>query len=554
MNPHLISALAAHQSGDLEQALADYQRCLQDEPGQIDALHYSGLILLQQGQPQAGLAYLEQASQQAPEQADILFNLAVAYTQARQWPQALTTLQALIAQPETRLDADLLNQRAIVYFEMQQTHAAIQDWRSALAQAPGQAKLHFNLARALVREPAADSFVQAESHLQTALSLRPDYAQAWNSLGNLYLTRGQIAQAEQAYRRALSSQPDWPEPFNNLATALWEQGQFQMAYDTINRFVELQPDHAQARFNRGQMALQQGELQQGFRDSQARWVCQEAVRPLGNLNDRPLWQGETVNKLLIVCEQGFGDSLQFIRYLSWVQSQISDVYLECPTELQTLFTALPGITVIPEGQSLPETDAWCPLLHLPYLHGTCLESIPAEIPYLKRIPRRAAFESALQALPAQRPRIGVVWATGNRPEPQMQKLYQRKSLRAADFEALASRWPEFDFYSLQVGSDAEHLPAFKTLGAEIQDFADTAAYIMQMDLIISADTAVAHLAGGLGQPVYLLLPAIADWRWLLKRADSPWYPTMTLIRQAQAGDWESVLTELSAKLNQLSKK
>lgn len=550
----LNSTLKAHQKGALVEAEKGYLQILQAQPQQPDALHYLGLLKAQTGQAAQGLKLMQAALKIQPDNLVLLNNLGNLYRQEGHCRAALNCFeQVLHKHPE---DPEALNNRALVWLDLDQPQKASQDLKRALELPATQnspqlaSRLWFHLGRAQQQQENLESAEAAERCLRTAVKLSPNFAKAWNSLGNVLLDANRPTEAVEAYQAALQAQPNWPEPLNNLATAQMELAQNDQALQTLETLLQKVPDHPLARYNRGQLLLLKGQLQAGFAAyEQSRWQFKDQIRPLGNL-ELPLWQGDSDLRLLLCCEQGFGDSLQFIRYLKPVLERCPQVWLECPPVLAPLFALLcqdfPGLTLLPEGQSLPATEAWAPLLRLPHVLGTKLTTIPAEIPYLRAPKQTFPLELHPTGL-----NIGMVWATGHRPDPTFFKLYQRKSAPVEAFEALAAavnQSGQTRFFSLQVGRDAQELPQIHNLAPFIHHFADTAAWIQALDLVISTDTAVAHLAGALGKPVWLLLPKIADWRWLESRSDSPWYPNMRLFRQHQAGDWSEVMRAVQTEL------
>jgi tetratricopeptide (TPR) repeat protein len=340
----------------------------------------------------------------------------------------------------------------------------------------------------------------------------------------------------------LAAAPDRAETHNNLGLALEHQGRYGEALACYDRALTLRPDYAQAHFNRAHALLLTGDFAEGWREYEWRF----AVARYDRRFDRPLWSGEPLagRTILIHAEQGFGDTLQFVRYLPAVAERGGRVVLEAPKELVRLLRSVDGIAeIVPVGERLPPFSCHCPLLSLPRVFATNLATIPGAAPYL-RVPAEtaAAWVERIPAAPGLR--VGVVWAGTT------QHATNIRSLRPL-FEVAGVDW-----FSLQVGErarDAALLDGVKIvdLAPWLGDFAETAAAICRLDLVVSVDTAVAHLAGGLGRPAWIMLPYNPDWRWLLRREDSPWYPTARLFRQKNANDWPGMICEIAAALAQI---
>ena len=551
LHSQLKLALRAHQQGEQKKAQRLYLQILDRHPHQPDALHYLGLLQAQQGAFKSGVDLMLQSLKMQPRNISFLNNLGNLYRDESQYQAALTCFSEILKlSPD---DAEVLNNRALVWLALSRLDKAQQDLLTAVRLAPERAAIWFNLGRSFQQENTLLALQEAEKYYLKALDLNPNYARAWNSLGNIFLERNQSEQAIEAYQKALVAQGDWLEPLVNLASAYAEQSHSDLAITTLERVLSQNPGHATARLNYAQLLLLKGRLGQGFTAYEAsRWNLGRQIRPLGNL-DIPLWQGEEISTLLLCCEQGFGDSLQFIRFLPQVQALAKEIWLECPRPLERFFAPIPNLHVIAEGMALPKVQAWAPLLRLPHVLGTELADIPAKTPYLEA-PERA-FPQDIHSLrlltmseDKKSLKIGVVWGTGYHEDPTYLKLYQRKSTSPQNFEALAESCPQHLFFSLQVGRDVVDLPQVHNLSPYIHDFGDTAALMQHLDLVIATDTAVAHLAGALGKTVWLLLPKVADWRWLEGRSDSPWYPTMRLFRQSVAGSWTEVFSAVFAAL------
>jgi tetratricopeptide (TPR) repeat protein len=416
-------------------------------------------------------------------------------------------------------------------------------FRTAVQLSPMHPDSHNNMGVALAelgrQEAAAESYVRA-------LHLNPLYAEAWNNLGNLRRDQGALPMAVVSYRQALAAQPDFADAYNNLGVALAEQGFADDALVAYERALALQPELADARYNRALLKLARGDWEAGWRDYEYRWQ----TRPMAagwRAFAQPQWRGEPAAgfTLLIHAEQGFGDALQFMRYVPMVAARGLRVVLEVPAPLVRLVSGLAGVAqVVAQGGALPDFDLHVPMLSLPLAFATRLETIPAAVPYIRVREDRQARWAAKIAGPGVK--VGLVWAGNKRAGmPSLAAIDRRRSLNPALlaplFEVPGIRW-----VSLQKDGPAG-LPVLDLMG-EVRDFADTAALMMGLDLVIAADTAVAHLAGALGRPVWLLNRYDGCWRWLRGRKDSPWYPNMELFTQKRPGDWGGVVSEVVGRL------
>ncbi|MBI5692192.1 MAG: tetratricopeptide repeat protein [Verrucomicrobia bacterium] len=446
------------------------------------------------------------------------------------------------------------NSRA--WFLLGNLHAA--ERRPALAIAafercvrlqPGQSAAHNSLGCAWL---AVREVRRAEASFRQAIACAEPSAEAFSNLGALRRGEGDLAEAESLYRRALALRPDFAEVWCNLGVALREQGRFADAVGALQQALALKPDLAEAHFNESLLLLLQGDYRRGWEKHEYRWVTEQ--RGAGRDFSAPLWCGETSlegRTILLHAEQGLGDTLQFIRYVPLLRQRGAEVMLEVqPALLPLLGREWGGARVFVRGERLPEFAWHCPLLSLPRACGTTVEAIPREVPYV--VPPVAARKKWSELVPAAPgPRVGLVWF-GNRQH----KNDRNRSIPAAAIARFVAHCP-CTLFSLQKGTlsredaaVAGH-PKLVNLTDRIADFSDTAALIEHLDLVIAVDTSVAHLAGAMGKPVWILLPQVPDWRWLLEREDSPWYPGARLFRQREARDWDSVLCRVRDELSRL---
>jgi Tfp pilus assembly protein PilF len=453
-------------------------------------------------------------------------------------------------------DAEALHLLGLVADQTKRHAEAVDFIGKAIRLKRDRPHYHNNLALAL---RSLGRYAEAEKACRTALRLKSDYVVARNNLGMILRSAGKLDEAEACYRDVLHQNSTFPEAYNNLGNLLCQRGRPDEGEPCFRAALRLPANpalHREARYNLAQALLVTGQLEEGWQHYEVRAEVNGAVRP--ELAARP-WDGKPTGErvLLLHAEQGLGDTLQFCRYAPIV-AQTSKTVLEVPPPLVRLLSGLPGIAaIIPRGEKLPHYDAQCALLSVPRRLGTRLETIPGETPYLAADPAAAAaWRTRLAGLPGLK--IGLVWAGGFRPElPWAVAVDGRRSMALKQMSALAGL-AGVSFVSLQKDSPAAQAtdpPAGLVLHdftAELGDFTDTAALIEALDLVISVDTAVAHLAGALGKQVWLLNRFDSCWRWLLDRDDSPWYPTLRQFRQKSAGDWAGVMAEVRAALIRLA--
>jgi Tfp pilus assembly protein PilF len=444
---------------------------------------------------------------QQPDHADAIQLLGVLCNQTGRGTEALKLLEQAIQLNVER--ADYFNNFGLVLAGQRRWAEAATAFDRALALRPDFAHALNNLGIVLNE---LGRFDEAIGVLLKATSLQPSYADAYNNLGNVYLTRHDAARAVAAYRRALESRPDDPEVRLALASTL----------------------------------LLSGDFQHGWALYEARWEA--TGRSMTRGFPQPLWDGANLQgcRILLHAEQGLGDTIQFIRYVPFVKAKGGVVIVLCPPELGRLLTGQLGIeSIITDPGALPQFDVHCPILSLPRVTGTTLNSIPAHVPYLNVDSNLARQWS--ERLNAEPPglKIGIVWAGS-----PMHRKDQKRSIPLAALAPLAAV-PGVRLISLQKGAASQPRDFELTDWApELHDLEDAAALISNLNLLISVDTAVAHLAGALAKPVWLLLPFAPDWRWMWDRSDSPWYPTMKLFRQPSLGDWNTVVEEVASELQQ----
>jgi tetratricopeptide (TPR) repeat protein len=531
--------------GRTEEALASYQQAIVLDPNYAEALHNCGNALATLGRYDAALASFDQAIVLRPNYPAALINRAQVLQRLGRLQEALNGFDRAFALASP--NADALVARGNIHYERRSFAAALLDYDSALALRPDAAQIHNNRGNTL-RELARHE--EAMESFDLAIALKPDYGECYNNRGNAQLERNQPAEALADYERALAIKPDYVDALVNRGSALRHLNRCDDALASLDRAIALDPELAEAHWNRALTCLTYGDFEAGWRGYEWRWRRNPHEMAPRDFT-QPQWRGEDLQgkTILLHAEQGFGDTIQFIRYLPMVLAKGGRVVLEIPDDLRPLIGQPDGVVAMARrGDALPPFDVHCPLMSLPLAFGTTLATIPAHVPYLR--PPVEHIESWRKRLPpSEMPRVGLVWSG----KPSYKNDHNR-SIALAMLKPLLSR-PDSQFVSLQKEYRArdhaalnEH-PGLLRLDAKLADFADTAAVVELLDLVVTVDTAVAHLAGAMDKPVWILLPVISDWRWLVDREDSPWYPGARLFRQRQIGDWDSAIVRLSDELD-----
>ncbi len=398
-------------------------------------------------------------------------------------------------------------------------------------------------------------FHEALLSLLAAFELDPFNPVLCNNLGVCYFSLDRFHDAIKFYNQAIALYPLYFEPLNNLGNAQVKLFQHEEAIASYDQALSLNPAYVEAYWNKALALLQLGRFSEGWVLHESRWA-KPSFQPIVRHFPQPIWDGSfsiAGKTLLLHAEQGLGDTLQFVRYVSKVQALGARVVLEVQASLVPLLDGqLAEDALVKQGDPLPPFDFHCPLMSLPLAFQTTLSTIPSAVPYIKPSSEKQFFW-AEKLGPTSQLRVGLVWSGD--PRHQNDK---HRSMPLADL--LAALPPNFGYFSLQSeirDSDRQALENSDSLvhfGSELKDFSDTAALCAQMDVVVCVDTSVAHLSGALGKPTFLLLPYNPDWRWLLERTDSPWYPRMKLFRQEQLGSWQSALEKVSADLLGLEKR
>jgi Flp pilus assembly protein TadD len=538
----LTDAVRRHRAGNLSGAEPLYARILHDHPDHAEALYLLGSLQAQRGQTDAAIASLQRALQAAPELAEAHNNLANALAAAGRLAEAEQCYRCAL---ELRADNPeaLCNLAAIL--ERQSRHGEAADILRRAAELRPRDATTLNAWGMSLR--GAGRLTDAVAVYRRALELAPDAPELHNNLGNALEELGQHDAAQVRLRRAVRLRPAYAEAWGNLAGSLQAIGRLDEALECYRRGLELRPDLDALRGNRAWIRLLLGEYREGFADYEHRYACGTL---LARALPKPRWDGRSLagRTILLYAEQGFGDTIQFARYAPLVAALGGRVMLACQPELAPLLSRLEGVErVIASTGGAPKEpfDCHAPLPSLPFLLGTTLETIPAKVPYLHA---RAELIERWRCTIGSGPglRVGLVWA-GN-------PVHSRDPQRSCPPEVLAplASLPVVRLFALQKGITAADVAriggSVTDLGREIRDFDDTAAAVMCLDLVVTVDTSMAHLAGALSRPVWTLIAHQPDWRWMQGRADSPWYPTMRLFRQPRAGDWRAVVGRVVEEL------
>ena len=582
---HKNLGLALHGQGQLDGAIAAYRQAIALRPSFAEAQSNLGNVLKDKGRFDEAIAACLSAIALNSNLPEAHNNLGIALKEKGQFDEAVAAYRRAIALNPNLSEAHV--NLGIALEEMGQIDQAIAAYRQAIAVRPNFADAHSHLGKALKdkgqfdealvacrRAIALDSNLpdahnnlgvvlhgkgqldDAIAEYRQAIALSPRHAEAHGNLGVALKDQGQLDEAIAASRQAIALNANLPELHNNFGVALYDRGQFDEAVAAYRQAIGLRPNYAVAHFNLAFPLLARGDFQRGWQEYEWRWKCQDFPSPQRNFAQPP-WDGCPLQRrtLLLYTEQGFGDAIQFVRYLPLVEERGGKVVVECQPELQRLFQAGPGnCQIVARGQPLPAFDFHCPLLSLPRVFGASLANIPNQAPYLHADAQDVRRWRDRLADHPRLVKVGLVWAGS-----LTHKNDRNRSMKLARLTPLGQAAGVL-FFSLQKGAAAAEAKALPPsmelvdLTQELKDFADTAALIANLDLVISVDTAIAHLAGAMGKPVWTLLPFVPDWRWLLEREDSAWYPTMRLFRQPSRGDWDSVIANVAHALPSLAKK
>lgn len=545
---HLL-ADTCQDAGKLEEAVRYFREAVRLAPGRVEGHNGLGISLTLLGRLPEALASFQEALRVKPDSAEAFNNVGTVYQRLGNYSEAATNFrQAVRLRPQF---AEGHNNLGVALMGLNKLEEALATFRRSLELKPDYVEAHKNAGIAL-RD--LDRLDEAIASFETALRLKPDYADGLISLGLAQMKLGKLDEAIATYHRALELRPDFAEGHNNLGIMYLDQGRIDDALAQYRRTIRLKPDYPDGHWNHALLLLLLGDFRHGWLEYEWR----RKMRNVGANIRQPLWSGAPLEgkTILLFTEQGAGDTFQFVRYAPLVQARGGRVVLAARANLVPMLARSPGIDVLyAQGAQPPLFQFFAPLMSLPGIFETDLDSIPAQVPYLFADPELIEkWRSELASVDGLR--IGVAWQ-GDPKYPGD----RNRSFPLEHFAPLA-RVPGVRLLSLQKGPGREQIEALSgqfpvidladRLDVSGGAFMDTAAVMMNLDLVITSDTAIAHLAGGLGLPVWVALSKVPDWRFLLEREDSPWYPTMRLFRQPAVKDWPSVFQRMAHELTKVA--
>lgn len=542
-NGNFSKGLELHQKGHLVQAQEFYRMALELEPRHFDAVHFLGVIAAQTEKFDQALVLIDRAIQIDP-------NNAVAWNNRGNALRALNRPQLAIESYNKAIA--LKGDYPVAYYnlgnvlrDLNDPKAAVESYTKAITFKVDYAEACNSLGKALMDLGQHEA---AKARFEAAITINANYAEAHNNLGNALRRLMQPLAAIASHDTAIGINADYAEAYADRGGALSDLVQYREAIASYSKAIALRDNYANAHVNQSLCLLRSGSFELGWKQYEWRW--EDGAKAFRRNFTQPLWLGEESlqgKTILLHGEQGLGDTLQFCRYAKLVRDLGARVILEVQKPLVGLLANHDGVTgLVARGDALPTFDCHCPLLSLPLAFKTNLSNIPGPAPYLAALPEKVALWQARLG-EKRKPRIGLVWS-GNTAHPND----QHRSFLLRDL--LANLPADLQYLSLQKEPRAmdketlEQHPEILRVGEEIADFGDTAALCELVDLVVSADTSVAHLAGALGKPVWILLPFNADWRWLIDRGDSPWYASAKLYRQETFGSWVGAFRAVGAGL------
>lgn len=543
-SPAFSQAVTAYNAGKLAEAEQICQQIISAQSDLFNTLHLLAVAQSRMGKRDAALASYNRALAVQPDNASALTNRGAALHELKRFDEALASYDhALAAQPDY---AEAFYNRGITLKELKRFEEALASYDRAVSLRPDYYEALYNRGNVLQE---LKRFEEALASYDNALKVRPGNVAALINRGNSLRDLKRFEEALASNNRALAARPDYAVALSARGVTLAEMKRFEEALASYDRAVTIQPDYAEAHYNESLCLLLTGDFERGWRKHEWRWKTEQLMKKKRNYA-QPLWlgSGDIAGKtILLHAEQGFGDTIQFCRYVPLVANCGARVILEVPRPLHALLTTLAASAhVVSGGDLLPDFDMHCPLLSLPLAFGTRLDTIPQATPYLS-VSSSTTLDWMRRIGPKRRPWIGLAWS-GN---PAHKNDYKR-SIRLNSLRPLLEL--DATFIGLQKDVRAEDPIALNFLhfGDSLGDFSETAALISNLDLIVSVDTSVAHLAGALAKPTWILLPFVPDWRWLLERNDSPWYSTVRLFRQDDTREWDNVITRVHAALREFA--
>ncbi len=545
--------------GQHSRAIACYDNAVALKADYVDAHYNRGNALLVLKQYTAAVASYDRAIALKSDHADAYYNRGNALVELKQYTAAVASYDEAIALKRDYREA--WHNRGKALCELRQFDAAIASYDTAIAHGANRADAYCDIGFALQQLDQLDAALEKFAQ---AISIQPAHAQAYTNQGVVFLQLNHLEAALEKFDRAISIDPTHAQAYTNQGVVFLRFNHLEAALASYDKAIALKPDFVPAYQNRGHTRLLAGDYTNGWADHEHRLKSELFISVRRDFR-LPRWDGAgsiAGKTILLHSEQGLGDTLQFCRYTKLVADLGARVILEVQTPLQSLLGSLEGVAeVLPYGAALPEFDFHCSLMSLPFAFKTTLPTIPAQIPYLHADGTKVSYWRE-KVGEKRKPRVGLVWSGGFRPDhPELRFVNNRRNI---PLKKLAQLYlPDVEFYTLQKGQPAESeladLSSDEWGGPKpldytnlLNDFSDTAALIESLDLIIAVDTSTAHLAAALGKPVWLLNRFDTCWRWLLDRTDSPWYPTIRIYRQPEAGDWDGVIETVKSDLSRFT--
>ncbi|WP_137718501.1 tetratricopeptide repeat protein [Methylobacillus flagellatus] len=544
MDAYIGMARGLARCGELDESISTYRTAYTIRPDVECALELAE-VLQKQKRHQEAICVYETALSRAPDSIEVLNGLGIALTHAMRFDEAITVFRKLLAvQPD---NCDALNNLGNCHIEAKQAAQALDCYKAALAITPDFAAAHNGLGNAHKEMGALQLAIDC---YWRSLALDPTFAEAYNNLGSVHVELAELEQALEYCQQAVTIKPDYVLAIYNRAVILERLKRYSAAIAEYEHALSIDHEHHDSGWNRSLVQLLLGQYQSGWQGYEQRWKLKEAL-PL-TATPYPRWLGQEDirgKQLLIQVEQGFGDAIQMGRYIPLLCQQASCT-IQCPPALSTLFSrSFPDAVIMDTHESPSSGDYHVPLMSLPLAMQTFSEAdIPRAVPYLFADPEQVTFWQKTLASTFSK-RVGLVWR-GN-PKHENDK---NRSAKLSDYLALIAAHEHVQFVTLQKDLTTEERDLLagsgnvRMLDSELVDFDVSAAVLSTLDLLITIDSAPAHLAGALGIPTWILLPANGEWRWLLEREDTPWYPSARLFRQAQPRDWAGVIGRVSEQL------
>ena len=557
VDPHFATAIGnlgvvRLKLWDLDGAEELFRRVLALAPDLPEAHNYLGKVLCLKGAYEESIASFRRTAALRPDSPEAYHNLGVAFaTCGRQQEAVAAYNQALSLKADY---PEALNDLGNILMEQGRLVEARTCLERALEIKPSLTAVMNNLGLVLCR---LDRLDEAAAVYRRLLSLQSDFPEALSNLGKVLRLQDKLEESIACLEQTLILRPDFPEALANLASSLNDLRRLSEAIPLLERAVALKSNSGEMHLNLGMMLLAVGRFEEGWREFEWRWQTPEQA-PLRNTYTQPLWRGEAAegSTLLLWSEQGFGDTIQFCRYAPLAAARGLRVVLMVQPALVRLLGSLDGVdAIVGMGSAVPDHDFQCPLLSLPAAFGTELDSIPADVPYLSAEGNAVlAWRQKLPAVPPGSIKVGLVWAGNAGLDHIDSTVRDRRRSIAPQVLAPLLEIEGVRFYSLQKGG----APAPAEFGlidfmGDCRDFADTAALVANLDLVVSVDTAVVHLAGAIGKPVWVMNRFDSCWRWFVDREDNPWYPALRLFNQSRPGDWEGVVAPRAGCTGKTSK-